>query len=199
MNLLFVFFKVFSLLILLFSLIILFFIYPTNLLYNNEKIQPKGETNQLLIGSFILVMIINVLLYLYYHANTGYLCSISSYYDCINSNGTFVIYILLFIQSFTFALFNVFFINKVKEVIDTKKLDLYIFLFSSASILLTLVNYKIYENIYSNASLIYNISMLLVIMVTFEPVYLFLLINVILKPKKQIKKKKRKSIKKNNK
>lgn len=199
MNLLFVFFKVFSLLILLFSLIILFFIYPTNLLYNNEKIQPKGETNQLLIGSFILVMIINVLLYLYYHANTGYLCSISSYYDCINSNGTFVIYILLFIQSFTFALFNVFFINKVKEVIDTKKLDLYIFLFSSASILLALVNYKIYENIYSNASLIYNISMLLVIMVTFEPVYLFLLINVILKPKKQIKKKKRKSIKKNNK
>lgn len=196
MDILFIFFKLFSMLILLFLAIIFLFIYPTNILYNNEKIESKGETNELLIGTFILMIVIDILLYLYYHTNSGYLCTISSYYECTNSSGFFAIYVLLFIQSISFILFNVAVINKIKEIIVTKKLDWYIFTFSSISILLTLLNYKIYANIYANAALIHIIPLLLVIIVTFAPTYLYLVINLVLKPKKvKKKKKKKKSIK----
>ncbi len=186
-----VFGKVFGLLIILFIGVMILFVYPTNLLFKNEKLEPKGDTDKILIGTSIFLAIIMILLYYYYHISNSYMCNISSYFDCLRNGSSLGIYILLLIHLILIIVFNLAFINKLKEVIKSKKLDIYLFIFASLSIFLVLFNYKIYENIFDNETLIYFQIRVLLYLIVYSPLYSYLLINYILNPvkRKKIKKK----------
>jgi magnesium-transporting ATPase (P-type) len=186
-----VFGKVFGLLIILFIGVMILFVYPTNILYKNEKIEPKGDTDKILIGTAIFLAVIIILLYYYYHISNSYMCNISAYFDCLNDSSSLGIYVLLFIHLALIIAFNLAFINKLKELIKSKKLDMYLFLFASGSIFLVLFNYKIYENIFENEILVYLPIRMLLYLIVYSPVYLYLLINYILNPTKRKKSKKK--------
>ncbi len=183
--------KVFGLLIILFIGVMILFVYPTNILYKSEKFEPKGDTSKILIGTTIFLAIITILLYYYYHISNNYMCAISSYFDCLNKGSSIGIYILLFIHLILIVAVNLAFTNSLKEVIKSKKLDIYLFLFASASIFLVLFNYKLYENIFTNAALIYFPIKVLLYIVVYSPLYSYLLINYILKPYQKRKSKKK--------
>jgi len=182
MESLIIFGKVFGLLIVLFIGVMILFVYPTNILYKSEKFEPKGDTGKILIGTSVFLTIITILLYYYYHISNSYMCSISSYFDCLSKGGSTGIYILLSIHLLLVLIFNLAFINYLKEIIKSKKLDIYLFLFASGSIFLVLFNYKLYENIFTNEDLIYFSIRVLLYAVVYSPLYSFLLINYILKP-----------------
>lgn len=183
--------KIFGLLIFLFIGVMILFVYPTNILYKSEKFEPKGDTGKILIGTSVFLIIITILLYYYYHISNSYMCSISSYFDCLSRGSTTGIYILLSIHLLLILTFNLAFTNHLKEIIKSKKLDIYLFLFASGSIFLVLFNYKLYENLFTNADLIYFPIRLFLYIVVYSPLYSFLLINYILKPNKKRKPKKK--------
>jgi magnesium-transporting ATPase (P-type) len=183
--------KVFGLLIFLFIGVMILFVYPTNILYKSEKFEPKGDTGKILIGTSVFLTIITILLYYYYHISNSYMCNISSYFDCLSRGSSTGIYILLSIHLLLILTFNLAFTNHLKEIIKSKKLDIYLFLFASCSIFLVLFNYKLYENIFTNADLIYSHIRLFLYIVVYSPIYSFLLINYILKPNEKRKSKKK--------
>ncbi len=183
--------KVFGLLIVLFIGVMILFVYPTNILYKSEKFEPKGDTGKLLIGSAIFLTIITILLYYYYHISNSYMCMISSYFDCLSDGNSIGIYILLVIHLLLILTFNLAFTNHLKEIIKSKKLDIYLFLFASGSIFLVIFNYRLYENIFTNEALIYFPIRLLLYIVVYSPLYSYLLINYVLKPNKKRKPKKK--------
>jgi len=183
--------KVFGLLIILFIGVMILFVYPTNILYKSEKFEPKGDTGKILIGTTVFLTIITILLYYYYHISNSYMCSISSYFDCISKGSSIGVYILLSIHLFLILIFNLAFTNYLKEIIKSKKLDIYLFLFASGSIFLVLLNYRLYENIFTNEALLYFPIRVLLYIVVYSPLYSFLLINYILKPNLKRKSKKK--------
>ncbi len=186
-----VFGKVFGLLIVLFIGVMILFVYPTNILYKSEKFEPKGDTGKILIGTTVFLTIITILLYYYYHISNSYMCNISSYFECISKGSSFGIYILLFIHFILILTVNLAFINHLKGIIKSKKLDIYLFLFASGSIFLVLLNYSLYENLFTNEALLYIPVRVLLYIVTYSPLYLFLLINYVLKPNEKRKSKKK--------
>lgn len=191
-----VFGKVFGLLILLFIGVMILFVYPVNILYKNEKLEPKGDTSKIFIGTSIFFAVIMILLYYYYHISNNYMCNISSYFDCLKNDSSLGIYILLFIHLLLVLTLNLTFINKLKEIIKSKKLDTYLFLFASVSIFLVLFNYRVYENIFSNETLIYLQMRILLYVIVYSPLYSFLLINYVLNLNRRKKTKKKATKKK---
>lgn len=181
--------KVFGLLIVLFIGVMALFVYPTNILYKNEKIDPKWDTKKFFAGSIIFLVIITGLLYYFYHVSGNYMCNISKYFDCIDGKYSIGIYVLILIHLALIFAYNLFFINRLKDIIKSNKLDIYLFLFASSSIFLVLFNYEVYENIFSNMALVYWPVKILLYLVVYSPLYAYLTINYILKPKEKQKKK----------
>lgn len=193
-----IFIKVFGLTIILFLSVLGLFVYPTNRLYENEDLEPRGDTNILLIWATIMLTLITSLLYFYYHLGNSYLCSVSSYFSCAESF-SIAVYVLMLIHLLVIFVFSLFFTNKLIEVIKSKKLDIYLFAYASLNIFLVLFNYQIYEVLFTNQNLLYFIVRILLYLVTFAPVYSFFIITLFVSPIKIERKKKKKKDKKKTK
>ena len=192
MEFLYLFLKIFGLLIVMFILVMIFFVYPTNILYNNTEYKQKGDAGLLLIWSIIVICLINSLLYYYYNFGTSYLCTVTKYISCSPGSSYIAVYVLLFIHLLITFAFSYLFTNKLYEDIKSKKLDIYLFSYATLCIFLTLLNYKIYNNLYLNQNILYLFVKILLYLVTFSPIYSYLIINLVIKHKPKKKKKKKK-------
>lgn len=181
----FMFFQIFMVLILIFVGVLLLFVLPTNMLFNNTKFESKGDSFKILMGSFLFLVVVSIMLYFYYHLGNNYMCNISKYYECLGDNFTFGVYLLFIIHYFLILLFNICFINALKDVIYSKKLDIYLFIFATASICLTLFNFSVYELVINDMSLLYLFVRVILYILLLSPLYTYLLINILIKPKKE--------------
>lgn len=199
MDILYLFLKIFGLLILMFALVMIFFIYPTNILYHNEEYKPKGEPDVLFVWGIIIVCLVDSLLYYYYNFGTSYLCTISKYWVCSSRISHLAVHVLLLLHLAVSVAFSYLFTNRLVEYIKSKKLDAYLFSFATASIILVLINYNIYDNLFLNRNILYFNVRIMLYIVTFSPIYSYLLVNLFLKRRPKKKKKNKKTTSSNTK
>lgn len=189
MGLLYLFLKVFGILVGVFALVMIFFVYPTNVLYNNEKYKIKGEPGLLLIWGVIVLCLINSLMYFFYNYNSNYLCTVTKYIGCGPGTNHIAVYSLMIIHILTYFTYSFLFVNRLYEDIKTNKIDKYLFIFATTCIFFTLLNYNMYGTLYVNRGIMYIPARILLYLSTFSPIYSYLAVNYLVKI--EIKKKKK--------
>ena len=193
MGIVLLFLKVFGLLILMFLGVMGFFVYPVNILYTNEKFTSRGDARVLFIWGLIFVVLIDCLLYFFYHYGTSYLCTVSRYITCSSSVNVVAVYMLMLIHIIVNFGFAYLYMNYLFTFIKTKMLDSVLFMYAFIVVLMIIVNREIYGVLFSNINIIYYFVRGLLYLVVFSPLYTFLVLALLskidFKKKKKVKKK----------
>ncbi len=193
MGIVLLFLKVFGLLILMFLGVMVFFVYPVNILYTNEKFTSRGDARVLFIWGIIFVALIDCLLYFFYHYGTSYLCTVSRYITCSSSVNVVAVYMLMLIHIIVNFGFAYLYMNYLFTFIKTKMLDSMLFMYAFIVVLMIIINREIYGVLFSNINIIYYFVRGLLYLVVFSPLYTFLVLALLskidFKKKKKVKKK----------
>ena len=193
MGIVLLFLKVFGLLILMLLGVMVFFVYPVNILYTNEKFTSRGDARVLFIWGLIFVVLIDCLLYFFYHYGTSYLCTVSRYITCSSSVNVVAVYMLMLIHIIVNFGFAYLYMNYLFTFIKTKMLDSVLFMYAFIVVLMIIVNREIYGVLFSNINIIYYFVRGLLYLVVFSPLYTFLVLALLskidFKKKKKVKKK----------